>query len=61
MASPEKMFKPHDPDDYARFESDGLTVYIEQDVLAGEMEREFLIAYLGRFQLSRKAEKLIIE
>ena len=61
MASPAKMFKPHDSDDYAGFESDGITVFIEHDVLTGEMERDFLIAYLGKFRLSRKGKKLIIE
>lgn len=61
MVSPDKMFNPHNLEDYSRFEVNEIIVFLQKKLLLEANEFEFLVPYQGKFQLIRKDERIIIE
>ncbi len=60
MVSPDKMFNPRNPDEYYIFSKNGITVYIEKELLRGATEIEFILVSTAKYKIAKNRDKVII-
>ena len=60
MVSPDKMFNPRNPDEYYGFSKDGITVYIEKELLRETTEIEFILVSTAKYKIIKKKDRVII-
>jgi len=60
LVSPNKMFNPKSVDDYYMFSLQGITVFIEKELVMDIDEIEFLIISTARYKIVKNKDKMII-
>jgi len=60
MVSPDKMFNPKKLGEYFNFSKNGITVYIEKELLRETTEIEFLIISTAKYKIIKNRDKIKI-